>query len=70
MKRFFPALLFGAVLSFTAVAELKPLPWSAPLCRANRFEANSSGTMRITDDPVEKAVRILSLIHISEPTRH
>lgn len=58
MKRFFQTLLFVAFLAFTAAAELKPLPWSGNLCRAVRFEANSSGTMCISDVPAERAVRI------------
>lgn len=58
MKRFFQMLLWGALLSSAAGAELRLLPWSENVCRAARFEANSSGRMRITDDPAEKAVRI------------
>lgn len=52
-------LLILCSLFFSAgAAELRPLPWSGNnICRAVRFEANSSGKMRITDDPVEKAVR-------------
>lgn len=51
-------LLWGALLSSAAGAELRLLSWSENVCRAARFEANSSGRMRITDDPAEKAVRI------------
>ena len=58
MKRFFLTFLWGALLSSAAGAELRLLPWSENVCRAARFEANSSGRMRITDDPAEKAVRI------------
>ena len=58
MKRFFLTLLWGVLLSSVAGAELRLLPWSENVCRAARFEANSSGRMRITDDPAEKAVRI------------
>ena len=59
MKILANILIFLFLLTAIANAgELRPLPWSPNLSRAVRFENNSSGTMRITDDPAEKAVRI------------
>lgn len=50
-------LIFTLLATVAVTAAPRSLPWSEGVCKAARFESNTSGKLTIADDAKEKAVR-------------